>query len=79
MSLRHINRTYNLWADWLGRVAYHVQQSFDLEDCLDIWAMCDPAPKEVGVGVWQSPPLVGQQLPGEMGAALEALPATLKR
>ena len=78
VSFRHIDRTYNSWADWLGQVAYHIQRSFDLEDFLDIWPTCDPAPKEVGVGVWRSPPLVGQQLPGDMGATLEALPATSK-
>ena len=79
MSFRHIDRTYNTWADWLARVAHHVKQSFSLQDFADIWPTCDPAPKEVGVGVWRSPPLVGQQLPGEMGTALEALPEALRK
>ena len=79
VSFRHIDRTYNSWANWLGRVAYHIQRDFDFKDFLDIWPTCDPAPKEVGVGVWRSPPLVGQQLLGEMGAALEALLAILKQ
>ena len=78
VSFRYIDQTYNSWADWLGRVAYHIQRSFNLEDFLDIWHTCDPAPKEVGVEVWRSAPLVVQQLPGEMGAVLEALPTTLK-
>ena len=78
VSFRHIDRTHNSWADWLGRVGYHIQRSFDLEEFIDIWPTCDPALKEVGVGVWRSPFLEGQQLPGEMGAALEALPAALR-
>ena len=48
-----------------------------MEEFADVWPSCDPAPREVGVGVWKAPPLEGKELPGELGAALEAQPEGL--
>ena len=56
-----------------------MRRDFDLEEFADVWPSCDPAPREVGVGVWKAPPLQGKELPGELSEALEALPAGLRK